>query len=296
MSRIPGVVVALVLGSMGSTLSAQSVHYEGGLSVSSGNYIYTERTTSWVFTNGLALGAGPFTVRAMLPLFRQNSLLVTVSSAGPIPIGGSGTDPESGGRGGGDAIPQIVGDYDHMAQSESLTVDSGELPTTVSGYEMAVGDPAASVNLSVYQGGSVGISMNVSVKAPLTGVTGFGTGQWDLGGSASLSHRIGFSGLVALDVGYWHLGDPVDMDLRDPVLASLSLNRLSMGGWALGVSASAATAVVAGYPNAYQIGASVNRVGRGGTFGVNVAVGLTETTPDLTVGLNWRIGLTRPRW
>jgi len=161
---------------------------------------------------------------------------------------------------------------------------------------MAVGEPAASVNLSVYQGGSVGISMNVSVKAPLAGINGFGTGQWDFGGSASLSHRIGFSGLVALDVGYWHLGDLADLELRDPVLGSLSVTRLSMGGWALGVSASAATAVVEGYPNAYQIGASVNRVGRGGTFGVNIAVGLTETTPDLTVGLNWRIGLTRPRW
>ena len=39
MNRISGVVVALVLGSLGSTLSAQSLHYEGGLSVSSGNYI-----------------------------------------------------------------------------------------------------------------------------------------------------------------------------------------------------------------------------------------------------------------
>ncbi len=48
---------------------AQSLHYEGGLSMSSGNYIYTERTTSWMLTNGLALGAGPFTIRAMLPVF-----------------------------------------------------------------------------------------------------------------------------------------------------------------------------------------------------------------------------------
>jgi hypothetical protein len=284
---------------MGS-VSAQSLHYEGGLSVSSGNYIYTERTTSWVFTNGLALGAGPFTIRAMLPVFRQNSVLVTVSSAGPIPVDGSGTtggtDPNSDGSGGGRGMPQIVGNYSLTAPSESLTVDSGELSTAVSGYELAVGDPSASLNLSVYQGGSLGISMNVGAKAPVTGITGFGTGQWDFGGSVSLSHRIGFSGLAALDVGYWHLGDLADLDLRDPVLASLSLTRLSMGGWALGVMASAATAIVEGYPNGYQIGASVSRVGRGGTFGVNLAVGLTETTPDLSVGLNWRIGLTRPRW
>ncbi len=297
MNRSPGVVVALLLVLTGPSLTGQSLHYEGGLSMSSGNYIYTERTTSWMLTNGLALGAGPFTIRAMLPVFRQNSLMVTVSSAGPIPIGGSGTDPESdGGRGGGHGTPQIVGSYALTAQTESLSVDTGELLTSVSGYQMAVGDPTANLNLAVYQGGSIGFSMNVGAKAPVTGLTGFGTGQWDFGGSVSLSHRIGFSGLVSLDVGYWHLGDLPDFDLRDPVLASLNLARLSVGGWALGVSASAATAVVQGYPNAYQIGASVNRVGPGGTFGVNFALGLTATTPDLTVGLNWRIGLTRPRW
>jgi hypothetical protein len=268
--------------------------------MSSGTYFYTERTTSWVLTNGLALGAGPFTLRAMLPVFRQNSVLITVSSAGPIPVGGSGTtsgtETESGGRGGGGGNPQLVGIYQSVTPSDSLTVDPTELSTAVSGYEVAVGDPSASLHLSLHRGSSVGIGVNMGVKAPFTGVAGFGTGQWDFGASLALSHRIGFSGLVALDVGYWHLGDMPDLNLRDPVLASVSVSHLSMGGWALGLSASAATPVVEGYPNSYQIGANVNRVGRGGTLGVNVGVGLTDTTPDLTVGLNWRIGLTRPRW
>jgi hypothetical protein len=235
----------------------------------------------------------------MLPVFRQNSVMVTVSSAGPIPIdgsgglGGTGSEPDGpGGRG----APQLVGNYALTAPAESLAVEPVEVSTAVSGYELAVGDPSASVNLNLYQGHSVGIGINVGAKVPVTGVSGFGTGQWDLGGSISLSHRIGYSGLVALDVGYWHLGDPPDLNLRDPLLATLSVTRLSLGGWALGLMGSAVTAVVEGYPNAYQVGASVTRVGRGGTLGLNFAVGLTETTPDLTIGLNWRIGLTRPLW
>ncbi|UCD24793.1 MAG: hypothetical protein JSW51_02420, partial [Gemmatimonadota bacterium] len=150
MKRLLGVVVVLSLASIGRATDAQSLHYEGGLSVSSGTYFYSERTTSWMLTNGLALGAGPFTFRVSLPVFRQNSLLITVSSAGPIPVGGSGTDAESGGRGGGQGNPHVVGVSGLPALSESSAVDSSELITTVAGYDVAVGDPAANLNVGLY--------------------------------------------------------------------------------------------------------------------------------------------------
>ncbi|UCG84833.1 MAG: hypothetical protein JSW71_12830 [Gemmatimonadota bacterium] len=292
------VVCALALGLIAPALAAQSVHYEGGLSVASGKYIYAERTTSWVLTNGLALSAGPVTIRAMLPVFRQNSVVVTVSSAGPIPTGGatSTSDTGTGGSGGRGWHPQVVGSHQVAVETDSLAVDSGELVTGVSGYELAVGDPSASMTIGLLRGAAVGISATLGAKAPVTGTDGFGTGEWDLGGSVSLSHRIGFTGLVSLDVGYWHLGDLPDLDLRDPLLGSLSFAYLSTAGWGLGMNASAASAVIAGYPNAYQVGLNINRVGRTGTLGVNIAVGLTDTTPDLTVGLSWRVGLTRPTW
>jgi hypothetical protein len=290
---------SLALGVLSPALAAQSVHYEGGVSVASGDYVYAERTTSWVFTNGLALSAGPFTLRALLPVFRQNSVVLTVSAAGPIPTGeGAGVEPagSGGGRNGGNGSnPLVVSGLQLAADVDPSPDDSGEIVTSVSDYAFALGDPTASMTVQLYRGSAAGISATVGAKAPVTD-SGFGTGRWDYGGSVSLSHRLGFSGLVSLDVGYWRLGDLPDLELRDPVLGSLSLAYLARGGWGLGASASAASPVIAGYPGSAQVGLSLSKVGAVGTLGVNLAAGLTDTTPDLAVGLMWRVALTRAPW
>ncbi|MEJ2237365.1 MAG: hypothetical protein P8X82_03630 [Gemmatimonadales bacterium] len=69
-----------VLALPGVTLDAQAIHYEGGLSVASGTYTFVERTTSWTISNGLALSAGPFVLRGVVPLFHQDISTLTVSS------------------------------------------------------------------------------------------------------------------------------------------------------------------------------------------------------------------------
>ena len=89
-------------------LTAQGLYYEGGLGLTSGMYIFTERTNTITLLTGLALHAGPVTIRATVPAYAQNTTLLAGSSTGLIPTGGSSSSvvadssaARQGGRGGG---------------------------------------------------------------------------------------------------------------------------------------------------------------------------------------------------
>ena len=97
--------LALLLAIAVAPASGQRVAYEGSLGMTTGRYIFASRTTTVTLTTGLALTAGPVTLRASLPVWWQNSTLITASApGGGTPSGGSsgGTVSDSGqGRGSG---------------------------------------------------------------------------------------------------------------------------------------------------------------------------------------------------
>ena len=89
------------------------------------------------------------------------------------------------------------------------------------------------------------------------------------------------------------LGDLEDLDLRDPLTGTLSVGYLAEGGWGGTLVGSAATAVVEGFDGPVSVGAAVTRAASGRSWSLLTLVGVTETAPDLTLGLSWSLRLSR---
>lgn len=278
-------ILALLLLAAPVSLEGQQVHLEGGMGMSTGRYLFAERTTTWSTSAGLSVTHGPFTARISLPAYLQNSTLVAGSGTGYIPTGGSSGKAvaDSGaarkGRGSGGMNMAVSG-------------DPVEVPASATGdYAFAVGDPVGAVSMRVLGGNRTSISLSGYLKAPVADTATFGTGAWDAGAGLSLLQNLGGRTFLGLDVSYWDLGDAPDLPLGGTLLGSGSLTRLVSDHWALGISASVATAVIEGYDPPLSLGASLHRLGGGGGWGIYATAGLTETAADVSLGLSYRVRL-----
>jgi len=259
---------------------AQGLAYEGGLSLATGEYIFTARTTSWTLSSGLSGRAGRFTLRAGAPLFLQNTTLLTGSGAGMMPSGGpsSGMVQDSGTGAGG----MMGGGGDRRRLSMPASA--------VTGYRLVFGDPAVQVAWHV-RDDATALTAGVAAKVPLTDTTAFGTGAWDFGASVSFTRHFGATGLLDLDLSYWQLGDLPDLDFRNPVLGTLSAGRAIGVEWAGTVFVTGGTAALRGYDPPVSVGFTVARLGTPALWGLTGALGLTPTVPQVAVSLSWRVGL-----
>lgn len=274
-------------------LAAQGLYYEGGVSAATGRYIFAERTTSWGFSAGFAFGSSNLTFRAAIPAYLQNTTLVSLSSpGGGLPTGGSSSGVvadssaarkgrEQGGRG-----PAAL-----LAAAGSVEVPA----SAVTGYRTAVGDPTMQVAWRAVNSGGTAITASVLAKAPVADTATFGTGEWDVGGGLAVSRWIGRSVVVGVEGTYWHLGDMPALSFKDPVSGSATITYFGGGGLGGGLSVSAGTSALETYPGPASIGAHLVRHSDGGGWGLNAAVGLTETTPDVSVGITWRVRLAAGR-
>ncbi len=297
--RFGGWAVGMLLLAVATNgADCQKVHYEGALSVASGKYIFTERTTSWTLLNGLALSAGPFTLRGSFPVYAQNTSLISGTSAGLLPTGGSSSGAvadssaarKGGGQGGGGRNPSAVAAMPQFSEVSVQAASQVEVPTTsVTGYETMLGDPTVNLSIDLRPARRTAVTLGAGAKVPVTDTTGYGTGEWDYGGSVSFSQMLGVTALVGVDLAYWHFGDFAELDLRDGLMGSVSVAYLGRKGWGGTASFSAARSVIEGFADGYSLGAGITRVGGRGTVSLNVSVGLSETTPDVMAGLSWRL-------
>jgi hypothetical protein len=99
--------------------------------------------------------------------------------------------------------------------------------------------------------------------------------------------------MLGVDGGYWHLGDPPGLELRDPVLLGGTLSVLAGGGWGLSAGVSGATPTIEGFSTTASATFGVLRFTGSGSFGVLGSIGLTDTAPDVTASVTWRLGLLR---
>lgn len=262
-------------------LGAQGIAYEGGVSLSSGHYIFATRTTSWTISTGLSVTAGRLVLRAAVPTYIQNTSLVTGSGAGMMPSGGSTSSGtvSDGGRGG------MMGE--RGSGNHHLPVPSAAL----TGYRAAAGDPVVQAGWRTPAGARNTVTVSAAGKIPATDTTAYGTGQWDVGGTLSATRHVGVRSLVAVDVSYWHLGDTPTLDFRDPVVATLSASAVFASTWGASVLVTGGTSALRGYEAPLSLGAAVTHLGKGRLWGLSAAVGFTETVPDFTIGASWRLEL-----
>lgn len=235
-----------------SPLTAQGAHFEGGLSFSTGDYVYTQRTSGAAASAGIAWSTSRLTVRATLPWFVRDTRVLIETSAELPP----------------DAVSTTPGD---------------------TGYAGSVGDPFVQLHVGVVRTSRTSVSLGFSTKVPLLEAGDFATGGWDLGGSVSVSRSLGTTTLVGFDGSYWHLADPPDLELQDTVMGTVTVARGLGRLWSVSLSLSGSRSAIAGYSDPWWCGALVGRSFSRGIWGVTVTAGLSETAPDFGIGLLWRL-------
>lgn len=282
--------VPVVLGlATAGPLPAQTLHYEGSAGLTTGTYIFTTRTSSWSIGTGAALGVGPLTFRASLPMFYQNTSLVAVAGPGYVPTGGSSGSAVSRGSSRRASLAAPLFDQAAEAQTEPLATPT----SAVTGYRWAAGDPFVGVTAMAPRLGPVGLIVGVTAKVPVTDTASAGTGAWDVGGSISLVAALGPRVLLGADAGYWFMGDAPTLVLENPVVFGGTVSVLAGGRWGLSAGVSGATATIAGYGPSVVAVVSALRLTGAGSVGISATAGLTETAPDVGVMLTWRVGLVR---
>jgi hypothetical protein len=273
---------------------AQGIRADGGLGVSSGRYLFEQRTTTWSLSAGLSLDLGRFTFRGSIPVHLQNGALVAGTGAGHVPTGGSSSGAVADS---GEARRQR-GAHAGMTAAElasSLSHGVVEVPGDADARsKAAIGDPLVAVGWRLAPVRRTTLAVGAAVKLPLADTASYGTGAWDVGATAAVGHRVAERAVLGFDLGYWWLGDMPDLELRDALFGTVSAGYLgARGGIGGTVLFSAGTSALTGYDPPVSVGAGLHRVTTHGSWTVLGIVGLTETAPDLTLSALWSVRLTR---
>lgn len=261
--------------------------YSGSLQFVSGDYSLSETTRTILLFNGLLYRQGKWSFSANIPFIDQDSPFVTYSGGVPVPSGRRlGVEGDDGGAGTGGS-----GQGSGMGPGGTVIVPD---PDTLTFNQSGVGDPVLRADLTVSEGGATGprVGVYATAKPPLAdGDSGFGTGEWDYGAGVTLSKKAG-AALVLADFGYWTLGDLPDLELQDPFAYSLGLGRSTADGrYSLLGSISGMTEIVAGVEGPVQVGITVSRLLESKRSLIStLAAGLTESSPDYSVSVGWRMG------
>lgn len=267
---------ACALLAVAPAASAQ-VAYHGSIQYATGTYFFTERTNSVYLFSGLSASFRPATFGASVPLILQDTPWISYGGGGLVASGGAEHDSVGG---------RMSGRRGRLA-----------LPDTASFAELAVGDPVGRLDVKLWdeRGALPAVRAVAVAKAPLADVDrGFGTGEWDYGGGLSLAKAAGRIFLFA-DATYWVWGDMPGLELKDAVAYGFSVG-VPLGGlrWGLFGSVSGSTAVVEGVDPPVQVGLGLTRALESGrSLSANAAVGLTESSPDVTLSLGWMLPLGR---
>lgn len=306
--RAPPVVAVLLAAAVATAVPAQEFTYWGSVGMASGDYIFTDRTESASFLNGVTVRSGRLSFSVSMPLIYQNSSAITFIAGTAIPTGGPDAgsvrqrEPGqsvpmgpgrrgTGGQGGQSRATLSVLQVDVLPDETAVVAEPGD-------YELHAGDPIMQASADVYTGtgGVRSLTVNGFAKAPVADVeSGVGTGEWDGGGGLSLALGSGET-FVFADASYWMLGDMVDLPLNDIFVYGLSLGRsLGAGRWSVMASLSGASAVIdnADAPLSAGVGVSLATSRRQG-LSAGVSFGLSESSPDLSGYIGWRVSTPTP--
>ncbi len=304
--RRPTALLLLVTGGWLSAPAHRAVAQEQEWSVSissaSGRYIFDRPTVSHVLTVGTGLDASGWRIGALWPLVVQNSSAITFIGGAPLPTGGPGGGT-LGSRQGGERIPMrrrqsVMPAFDGARINRPFSVAADSGPLEPGPYVATLGDPIVSVGRDLLDspGSAHRVSATGYVKLPVADASsGVGSGALDAGASFSYGFARQRS-YVFLDVGYWYIGDLTDQPLRDIGTGALGVGRLLgwEGRWSVAAVFSASSAVVATVDPPMAIAITLGRGDSGrGALTTSVTFGLSESSPDWSAHLGWRIARGR---
>lgn len=283
--------------------SGQEVGYRGSFQVSTGDYVFDERTTSLYLFSGLDLRFERFTLATSLPLILQNSGVVSLVGGVPVPTGGErhgqlrglSGDGSSGRVDGVRVGPE--GSFDELpggsAVEQEVDIPAGE------SYELSIGDPLISASWDAVTGSGPLRTIHVEglVKVPVSDLeSGVGTGEWDVGAGLGFGVSAGRA-LILGSATYWWLGDLPDLELEDGVSYALSVGT-PVGGSDLVVLVSllGSTEVIEGIAPPVSVGAGLGfGLGERLRLNVSASLGLTESAADVSTAVGWDARLARTR-
>lgn len=309
------VLVGVLVALWAPPWEAQQVSYEGSLSASTGTYIFTERTNSFALSTGLYLKTGRLSFRATIPVWLQNTTLVTSSGAGTVPTGGpygqeavrdsgqareqrqqGGGDGNGNGNGQGPGGPggRMPGAGQPVPLTPAVAGEPVPVPAeAITGYQAALADPTLAVTARFLETGRVTMSLGGTVKFPLADTATIGTGEWDVGASLSVSVLAGSRWTFGLDASYWHLGDLDSLELKDPLLGTISAGALLGDRWGTMLSVTGSTTALTGFDPPVSVTVGLNHIAPSFTWGLSLGAGLTESAPDIMVGVLWSVPFGR---
>ena len=277
--RAIGVWIGTALALAGAVTPTQAqLRYSGTVAFSRGSFIFDQPTTSYYFGNRISLDGDRIGLSLSLPLIVQQEGAITWVAGSPLPTGGVQHGLVAG-RTEGTTVGARRGKRDGTVTDSVLVVDSD--------YSASVGDPVLGLGGEVFQGLGVVRSLRVDarVKAPMTDLgQGSGTGQWDYGAGGSLT--VGFGDVLAYaDATYWWIGDLADLELLDRLSYGVGIALPvadGSGSILLGVSGASKTIPSADVPLSLD-GSWGMAVRERGFLTVGLSIGVTESTPDLSV-------------
>ena len=271
--------VLLILGLAASLAvspraSAQQIDVSTSGQYSSGDYIFTEKTDLFVWSNTVSLTEGRFRLGISVPLVVQTTPWITYGGIGATPSGG----PQHG----------AVGGNGHGGRQRGRRTPIA-LPDTGSYRTTGVADPQiqASYVLRVLPDTSrLRVQLTGAVKPPLADTdAGFSTGAWD--GGLGLSVSRAFAPWFVLAEGtYWWLGDLDELALKESISYSVGVGRTLYGGrWGVLASISGATPIIEDVDPPATINGGINY--STGVWGLSATFssGLSEGAADWSAGI-----------
>ena len=261
-------------------LSAQELSYRGGVNYSTGSYFFTENTGTFYINNGLSLQMNRLTLSANIPYLVQNSPWISYSNMGGLPTGGTQSGEvrragmNGGMGGGGGRRQQIV-----LIDTTSYTQSSFSDPSVYTGFRVYTSSNGKSV-----------VMINGQLKIPVTNPSkGFGTGAWDSSLGVSVSQSIGMNWMFFGDVSHWWMGDMDDLKLNNTWAFGIGLGKMLSGGkWLINTNFNALTSILDDYdpPMNLSVGSGY-RVNSNTLLNMTWSLGLSESSPDVSVGVGW---------
>lgn len=309
-----GPALALVLVIAFTSPAAAQVTYSGALRTATGTYLFTEKTTSLYIVSAVDAEKGPLRISASVPVIHQSTPWITyapliVPSGGGQSAnvadqirrgagGGAGsTDGTAGaGAGSGPGAPRSASMFGSAATA--ATVPSGfvvTLPSETGTSQTGFGDVIlrASSRLTAPRATTM-VRVNGAYKPGLASVErGFGTGAADYGAGVTAMHVRGVNQL-SVSAEFWSLGDMPELPLNSALSYRFGYDRYVVSSrWWVSGAVAGWTRVLDGVAPPADVSAGIGRYfsGTGRSVGVTVAFGLTDTSPDFTVALDWRLRL-----